>query len=366
MLATLSLAVVLLIQEPVTLDGLLSKHADASRQAKTFDELAVLARKTLAEILKLMETKLEAETAARARAIACDICADLEDYDGAEAHAKVFLETWPKHKEAAFIKMTLGQVRAAAGKDAAAREAFQSLIRDHPEDSRVFDANLRIAQSYLCEGRDDEAVRTFNELRAAYKGKAQEWSVVIQHALALQVLGKPGAGRALLEEAVRSCNDTRVVDYAKRVLASWLWIGKPAKPIEGWDLKEKALKLDLGGGKVTVLYFMGTAFPDFTLEAGMMRRLARRFPPSDFSILAVAIDKDKAKLEADLALVGAAWSVLFDGNGFKGPVATSYGLNTLPMVLLIDRKNVVRYVNPASGDHAREIGRCVQVLLAEK
>ena len=366
MIATLGLAVVLLAQQPATLDGLLEKHAEASRQAKTFEELAVLARKTLAEILKLLESKPDAETAARGRAIAADICADLEDYDGAETQAKAFLEAWPKHKEAPLLKMTLGQVRAAAGKDAAAREAFQSLVRDHPEDPRVFDAKLRIAQSFICEGRDDEAVRSFVDLRASYKGKPQEWSAAIQHGLALQILGKPGEGRALLEQAVRSCNDARVVDYAKRVLTSWLWIGKPAKPVEGWDLKEKPVKLDLAGGKVTVLYFMGTAFPDFTLEAGMMRRLGRRFPPADLSILAVGIDKDKAKLEADLAIVGATWPVVYDGNGFKGPIASSYGLDSLPMVLLIDRKNVIRYINPASGDHAREIGRCVQVLLSEK
>ncbi|HZL71996.1 MAG TPA: hypothetical protein VFC86_06025, partial [Planctomycetota bacterium] len=88
MIATLGLAVVLLAQQPATLDGLLEKHADASRQAKTFEELAVLARKTLAEILKLLESKPDAETAARGRAIAADICADLEDYDGAETQAK--------------------------------------------------------------------------------------------------------------------------------------------------------------------------------------------------------------------------------------------------------------------------------------
>jgi tetratricopeptide (TPR) repeat protein len=366
MWATLGLAALLMAQQPATLDALMARHTEASRKAKTFDELAGLARKTLADLLKFLESKPDAESAARARAIAADICTDLEDYDGAEAHLKAFLDAWPKHEQIPHIKMTQGQIRAAAGRDAGAREAFQSLVQDYPKDPRVFDARLRIAQSFLCERRDDDASKAFTDLRASFKGKTEEWAAVLQHAQALQVMGKPGDGRALLEEVVRTSSDPRAVDYAKQVLASWLWIGKPARPVEGWDLKEAPLKLDLAGNRVTVLYFMGTAFPAFPVEAGMMRRLARNFPPADLAVMAVAIDKDKPKLEADLALAGVTWPVFYDGNGFKGPIASNYGIDTLPMVFVIDRKNVVRYVNPVSGDHAREIARCVERLVAEK
>lgn len=366
MIATLCLAAILLAQEPGPLDALLSRHKDAIRRARTFDDLTAVAKNTLAELTKLLDSTLDAESAARARAIACDVCADLGDFDAAEAHARKFLDSWPKHSRAPQMKMTLGQLRTAGGRDAAARNAYQALILEHPNDERVFEARLRIAQSFTCEGRDDEALKALAEIRASNKGKPEEWMAVMQMSLAHQIAGKPGDGRALLEEVVRSCPDARTVEYAKRILANWLWIGKTAPPVEGKNLKDEALKLDPAGGKVTVLYFMGTAFPDFAVEAGVMRRLAARFAPADLAILGVAIDKEKSKIEPELARAGVTWPLLFDGDGFKGPVAATYRVDDLPMVFVLDRKNVIRYVNPIFSDHGREIGRCVERLVAGK
>jgi peroxiredoxin len=360
------LAALVLLQQPGPVDAIWSRHSENVRKAKTFDEITAVARKTLAEIVALIDSKPEAETAARARAIAVDISADLEDYAAAEGHARKFLEEYPKHSQVPLLKMNLGQILSAAGKDAEAREVYQAFVRDHATDTRAVAARVRVAQSYLCERKDEEALKELTALRNENKGKPDEWPLVLQQALALQIAGKPGEGRALLEEAVKTCPDTRMVDFAKHVLSTWLWIGKPAKPIEGWNVKGEPLKLDITGGKVTVLYFLGSAFPDFATEAGVMRKLWKRFPATDFAILAVAVDKDKPKHETDLARTGVTWPVVFDGNGFKGPIASAYGIASLPMVLVIDRKNNVRFVNPIFGDNARDIGRCVEMLIAEK
>lgn len=364
MFATLTLAAVLLAQSAESLDAILERHKETIRRAKTFDELAAAARKTLGEVEKLLQKPPDAESGARGRAIAADICSDLDDPAAAEVHLRKFLDSWPAHAKAPMIRTTLGQVLIAAGKDAAAREVFQGVARDHPEGA--FHARLRIAQSFLCEKRDDDALKTLGELRSSFKGKPEEWAAAMQLALAHMIIGKAGDGRALLEETVRSSPEPRAADFAKTVLSTWLWLGKPARPIEGWGLKGQPLKLDLLGGKVTVLYFLSTAFPEFEVEAGVMRKLVRRFSGAGVNFLAVALDKDKAKLEGDLALAGVTWPVLHDGNDFKGPVASSYGLESLPMVLLLDRKNVVRFVNPIFGEHGREIGRCVESLLSEK
>jgi TolA-binding protein len=228
MIATLTLAAVLLAQAQSPLDALIARHAEAVRKAKTFDEITAATKKTLAEILKVLESKLDSETVARARAIAADICGDLEDYDGAEAHARAFFEGWPKHEQTPLVRMNIAQIRLAAGQDAKAREAFESLFRDFPKDSRLFEAKLRIAQSLLCEGRDDDALKALVELRAAHKGKPEEWAVVLQQSLFLQITGSRRR-RALLG---RPCG--RVPRSRRRVRSrlSHFCRPSPAKPAE--------------------------------------------------------------------------------------------------------------------------------------
>jgi tetratricopeptide (TPR) repeat protein len=366
MKALLLAAAILVSQDGGSLEAIVNRHKEAVRKAKTFDDGISAARATLAEIEKFLETARDGEPAARARFIAADLSARLDDFAGAAAHARKFLETWPKHAQAALVRMELAHALVADGREGEAREVYESLIKEHADDPRVLEARLRIAQSYVTEKRDDEAIRAFARVRADFKGKPEEWVAALQQAIACLIAGRAGEGRGLLEEAIRSCPDLQTVKYAERILTNWLWIGKPAPSLEGKDLKGEPVRAEFLKERVTVLYFLSSSFEFFDTESAVMRRIVRRFGDKNVSVLAVAIDRDKAKLETDLARAGVTWPVLFDGNGFDGPAAGAFQVRALPMVLVIDRKGAIRFVNPLFSRHGRELNRCVESLVAEK
>jgi len=366
MKALLIAAAILFSQDGGSLEAIVNRYKEAVRKAKTFDDGISAARATLAEVEKFLETTRDGDPAARARYIAADLSALLENFKGAADHWRKFLETFPKHAQAALVRMELAHALVADGREGEAREAFEALIKEHPDDPRVLEARLGIAQTYLTEKRDDESLRAFTRIRADYKGKPEEWIASIQQAVGCLIAGRAGEGRALLDEAVRTCPDSATVEFVKRVLTYWLWIGKPAPSLEGKNLRGEPVPPDLLKGKVTVLYFYSSDFAFSVAESTIMRRIARRFGDGDVSVLAVAIDSDKAKLETDLARVGVTWPVLFDGKGLDGPAAAAFQVKALPLDLVIDRKGIVRFVNPLISRHGRELNRCVETLIVEK
>jgi len=362
----LILAATLLPQEASTLQDLLNRYTEALRKAPGPEERDVAARAALADVQKFIATAKEEESASRARKIAGDLCRALEDHGGAADHFRKFLETWPKHPKAALVRMDLGHELLAAGQEAAARAAFEEVVRENPADPRVFEARIRIAQSHITEKKDEEALTALAALRKEYKGKPEEWVAALQEAAAFQIAGRAPEGRALLEEVVRVSPQPDAVNFAKDVLFKWLWLGKPAPALEGKDLAGAPFAPADQRGKIVVLSFFSASAKEFPMEAYALRRLSRAFPATEVAVMGVAIDEDRTRLETDLKQFRVAWPVLHDGKVFDGPAAAAVRLKSLPLLLVIDRKGVIRAVNPLFSGHGRELLRFVEGLVAEK
>lgn len=362
----LILAATLLPQEAGSLQDLLNRYTEALRKAPGPGERDALTRTALGDVQKFIATAKEEESASRARKIAGDLCRALEDHGGAADHYRKFLEAWPKHSKAALVRMDLGHELLAAGQEAAARAAFQEVVREHPADQRVFEARVRIAQSHITEKKEEEALRALAALREEFKGKPEEWIAALQLAAAFQIAGRAPEGRALLEEVVRVSPQPDTVEFAKDVLFKWLWLGKPAPALEGKDLAGGPFALADHRGKIVVLTFFSATAKEFPMEAYALRRLSRAFPATEVAVMGVAIDPDRSRLEADLKQFRVTWPVLHDGKEFDGPSAAAVRLKSLPLLLVIDRKGVIRAVNPLFSGHGRELLGFVERLASEK
>jgi tetratricopeptide (TPR) repeat protein len=362
----LILATALLLQEAASLQKILDRHMEVIRKASGPEQRDAATRAALADVEKFFETAKEMESASRARKVLGDMCRSLEDYAGAATHFRKFLEAWPKHPNAAIVLMDLGHVLFEGGQDAPAREAFQELIRHHPTDPRVFEARIRIAQTYVTEKNEEESLKALAALREEFKGKPEEWIAAMQQAAVFQIAGRAPEGRAVLEEIVRVSPQRNAAEFAKDVLVKWLWLGKPAPAIEGKDLAGAPFRLADYQGKIVVLYFLTSSVKEFGVETFVLRRLIRSVPATEVAVLGVAIDSDRAKLEANLKQVRVTWPVLHDGNGLEGAAATLYRLKSVPLMVVIDRKGVIRAVNLLFSEHGRELVRYVEKLAAEK
>ena len=102
--------------------------------------------------------------------------------------------------------------------------------------------------------------------------------------------------------------------------------------------------LDLGPykGKVLYLDFWASWCGPCKLSFPYMQTMVSRYPASDFAVLAVNVDRERAKADLFLQQVGNRLPVLYDP---KGAVASKYAVKEMPSSVLIGRDGRVRYVH---------------------
>jgi hypothetical protein len=83
---------------------------------------------------------------------------------------------------------------------------------------------------------------------------------------------------------------------------------------------------------------------------------------SGFEIVGINLDTDKSRLEEYLEENGVIWPQHYDGKGWDSEISRRFGVDAIPTTFLIDRKGVLRYIDPY-GEGLRE---AVSELLDEK
>lgn len=354
-------------QDNGKLDAILKRLNDAVTGAKTHAERRTALKASLAELDALIASTKDAKVGAGAAKVAAEICTDLDDDRGAADRLRKILERWPDFEAATSVRLAIADATWAAGDDAGAREAYAQFIKTAGADDRVYIARLHVAQTFLTEGRTADGVAALESVLRDYRGKQEEWSATMLLSQGHQFAEKLEPARTLLEDVIRRSTELGAAEQAKHVLANLIWVGKPAP-----GFSEKSLAgapFDLAGhqGKVVVLYFFSSDFQHAEIEARVLKRLRRTVPAADLSILGVCIERDRAKAERMVQELELDWPVCLDGGGYDGKLAKLYGLRPpLPMVVVIDRKGAIRFVNPLFSGHGRELSAVGSRLAAEK
>ncbi len=357
----------LAVQEDARLDAILRRLNDNAGKAKTPEERRTVLKASLGELDEFLATAKDPKVGGGAANLAAQLARDLDDAKGAAARLEKVLERWPDHEQASEIRYAAAEYSWEAGDDAGARGHYHAIARGTKEDELAFRARCRAGQTLITEGKFDEAVTAFEQLRLDQKGKKGEWAAAMALAQALQFAEKLGPAREQIEQVVRSATELGTVEQAKHILANLLWIGKPAPAIEEKDLKGAAFSLSAAKGKVAVVHFLWSGFPMLEMEAEVIRRLRKAVPETELAVLGVSIDLDPAKTAQLAEGASIDWPLHHDGGGYDGKLAKAYAVREpLPLVVVIDRKGVIRFVNPLFSPHGRELQAAVRKLAAEK
>jgi thiol-disulfide isomerase/thioredoxin len=138
-------------------------------------------------------------------------------------------------------------------------------------------------------------------------------------------------------------------------------LGKPAE-IAGTDLAGLEVRISDAAGKVRVVDFWATWCDPCVEQMPLLDRLQREHGARGLAVFGVAVDEERAAVQAFLARVPVSFPVLFDPAG-EG-VAQRLEITRLPTTVLLDRAGVVRDVHMGygAGDGARLEAKVLELL----
>jgi len=119
-------------------------------------------------------------------------------------------------------------------------------------------------------------------------------------------------------------------------------LGKPLE-MSTPDLAGREVRLGDAQGKVRVVDFWATWCDPCRDQLPVLERLARAHAAEGLQVYGVAVDEDRAQLEAFLGATPLGITVLWDKGGARH--AERLDVQRLPTTLVIDRAGVVRYVH---------------------
>jgi thiol-disulfide isomerase/thioredoxin len=151
----------------------------------------------------------------------------------------------------------------------------------------------------------------------------------------------PEKQKALLKRAVADYPDGRYAKMAGGTLKKLEGVGKPFEleftdAINGTQVSMKGLR-----GKVVVIDFWATWCGPCVAEMPNMKRLYEEYRGQGVEFIGVSLDQPKDqggldRLKEFVARSEIAWPQYYQGNGWESEFSSSWGINSIPAVFVID------------------------------
>jgi thioredoxin family protein len=276
------------------------------------------------------------------------------------------------------------------------RKAIEQFLLRYPSDQRVFDARLSLARILAAEGKMannqgqvDEALKLLGDLEtssdvsreklaeagfaraslsmqnqkdngaqaresiiwsaqnftAKYPGDRRGPRLLVEAATVCDEV--PNQKRDLLEEALRLTDEEplkrRIADDLRRLDL----LGRPLE-LKMSSVSDGLIDLTKLRGDVVILIFWSADSPHSLLWLRDFRSSWETLPKDHLRVVTVSLDENRITFEGRFRELRANWPTHFDGLGWRGPIARSLGINSLPTVWIIDKKGILRSINVRS------------------
>jgi peroxiredoxin len=312
----------------------------AGDEAPSREQELGLRRRQAGELEAFVQHEAQGDDRWEGRLMLADLQAGLRDRDAALAALRGI-----DHADApGLLLLTAAQMAADLGEpELRAALVARALARDEPLDQR-----LQLAQVLMTRLRDVERGEDiFAKALAAAGDDAQRALVRWRRCEALREREDLPENTYYeeLDELAKDLPDTYWGSVAKdRCTASQFTLGAPAiaftaKALDGGDVALAAMH-----GKAVLLAFWSVLDPHSAVLAAALADL-RQQHGDDLRIVGVSVDADAAEVVRLSRKLGVGFPLVCDGRGWQADLALRYHVESVPTLVVIDRKGAIAGLN---------------------
>ncbi len=115
------------------------------------------------------------------------------------------------------------------------------------------------------------------------------------------------------------------------------------------------LSLERFKGKILLVDFWATWCPPCRAEVPHLVAAYDKYKAKGFEIVGISFDKDRSALDNYLSANKMTWPQYFDGLGWNNKVGKTYGIRSIPSMVLLDGDGKVVSTNLRNGGLEREL-----------
>jgi thiol-disulfide isomerase/thioredoxin len=206
----------------------------------------------------------------------------------------------------------------------------------------------------------DEVQKGLFTLRKEFPERLEVYRLMMQLLQIRSQEGEADKSRALAQTLLESTIQEEAKESVRRMIRKFEFLGKPLE-LKFTASDGRAVDLAKMRGKVVMIDFWASWCVPCMIELPKVKAAYEKLQPKGFEIVGINLDEEKADMERVLTKANLTWPQSFDGLAWESPLVARFGITSIPTIWLLDKKGIVRDLNPANNLEDR-----VEKLLQEK
>jgi len=191
----------------------------------------------------------------------------------------------------------------------------------------------------------DEVQKGVYTLRKEFPERLEVYELMMQLLQIRSQEGEADKARALAQTLLESTIQEDAKESVRRMVRKFEFLGKPLQ-LKFTASDGRAVDLEKMRGKVVMIDFWASWCVPCMIELPKVKAAYEKLQSKGFEIVGINLDEDKADMQRVLTKSNMTWPQSFDGLKWESPLVTRFGIMSIPTIWLIDKKGILRDLNP--------------------